>query len=156
MANYKKGFKPKKEDRFISYMLIGFAAVFFVIILSIILYNVFAQPLDYERFDRIEDYSLITQMPEDEYLVYYYSPECYYCKEIKMDLLNFADENDADIKVYFLDQYNVTGTNNVPGMDGTPTIITIRNGQLVDLSPGATGILNVFNEINNGTYIYID
>lgn len=156
MANYKSKSKHHTSDRFISYVLIGFAATFFIIIISIILYNMFSKELDYTSVTHIEDQTSVYNMPEDEYLVYFYSPECYYCKEIKMDILNFADENDADIKVYFLDQYNVTGTNNVPGMDGTPTILTIKNGQIVDLSPGATGILNTLSEINNGSYIYID
>ena len=98
MAKSKKRFKRKKEDRFISYVLIGFSVVFFVIILSIILYNVLAQPLTYDNFDRITDYSLIDKMPEDEYLVYYYTEDCSWCKEIKNEVLEFANENNAGIK----------------------------------------------------------
>ena len=156
MADYKTGFKRQKNDRLISYILIGFAASFFVIIISVIMFNLLSKDLEYSNFDRIEDYSQITTMPENEYLVYFYSEDCYYCKEIKFQVLEFADENNADIKVYMLDAGNVTGYNNVSGMDGTPTILMVVNGQLVDLVGGSTQIISVFDEINGGTYLFLN
>ncbi|MCK5388779.1 MAG: thioredoxin family protein [Candidatus Izimaplasma sp.] len=156
MADYKTGFKRQKNDRLISYILIGFAASFFVIIISVIMFNLLSKDLEYSNFDRIEDYSQITTMPEDEYLVYFYSEDCYYCKEIKFQVLEFADENNANIKVYMLDAGNVTGYNNVSGMDGTPTILMVVNGQLVDLVGGSTQIISVFDEINGGTYLFLN
>ena len=156
MAEYKSGFKRQPNDRFISYILIGFAATFFVIIVSVIMFNLLSKDLEYSNFDRIPDYSLITNMPEDEYLVYFYSDDCYYCKEIKFQVLEFADNNNAGIKVYLLDAGNVTGYNSVSGMDGTPTVLMVVNGQLVDLVGGSTQIISVFDEINGGTYLYLN
>ena len=156
MANYKSGYKRKGSDRFISYILMGFAVTFFIIIVSLILYNVFSKSLDYSSFDRIEDYSLIDEMPEDEYLVYYYTVSCYYCKEIKEEVLDFADDNNRGIKVYFIDAENVTGTNYIAGMDGTPSLLTVINGQIVNLVGGATDIPNTFRDINNGSYLYFN
>jgi len=156
MAEYKSGFKRHSDDRFMSYVLIGFAVAFFVIIISIILFNMLSTELEYSSFDRIEDYSEITNMNEDKYLVYFYSEECYYCKEIKYDVLEFADKNNEGIKVYFLDAGNVTGYNNISGMDGTPSMLMVVNGQLVDLVGGSTQILGVFDQINSGTYLYIN
>jgi len=156
MAKNKSGFKKKSEDRFISYILIGFSVVFFVIILSIVLYNVLAQPLDYDSFETIENFSLVNQMPESEYLVYYYTEDCTFCKQIKTAVLEFADDNNAGIKVYFIDGYNVTGINTVPGMEGTPSLVTVRNGVVVNLVAGAVDIPNTFDEINAGTYGYLN
>ncbi|MCK5761572.1 MAG: thioredoxin family protein [Candidatus Izimaplasma sp.] len=156
MAEYKSGFKRHSDDRFMSFLLIGFAVAFFIIIISVIMFNLLSTELEYSSFDRIGDYSEITNMNEDEYLVYFYSEECYYCKEIKYDVLEFADENSAGIKVYFLDAGNVTGYNNIAGMDGTPSILMVVNGQLVDLVGGSTQILSVFDQINSGTYLYIN
>ncbi len=156
MAEYKSGFKRHSDDRFMSYVLIGFAVAFFIIIISVILFNMLSTELEYSSFDRIEDYSEITNMNEDKYLVYFYSEECYYCKEIKYDVLEFADKNNEGIKVYFLDAGNVTGYNNISGMDGTPSMLMVVNGQLVDLVGGSTQILGVFDQINSGTYLYIN
>jgi|LGVF01.2.fsa_nt_gb thiol-disulfide isomerase/thioredoxin len=156
MAEYKSGFKRHSNDRFMSYVFIGFAVAFFIIIISVILFNMLSTELEYTSFDRIEDYSDITNMNENEYLIYFYSEECYYCKEIKYDVLEFADENNEGIKVYFLDAGNVTGYNNISGMDGTPSILMVVNGQLVDLVGGSTQILSVFEQINSGTYLYIN
>ncbi len=156
MANYKSGFKRKENDRFVSYILIGFTATFFVIILSVILYNAFSKDLEYDSFDRIEDYSLIGDMPESEYLVYYYSDNCYYCSKIEIEVLSFADDNNRNIKVYFLDAGNVTGYNNVPGLNGTPSLVTVINGQMVDLSSGSVKIVETFEKIDEGSYIYLN
>lgn len=156
MAEYKNGFKRHGDNRFMSYVLIGFAVAFFVIIISVIMFSLLSTELEYSSFDRIEDYSEITSMSEDEYLVYFYSEICYYCNEIKYEVLEFADENNADIKVYFLDAGNVTGYNNISGMDSTPTILMVVDGQLVDLVGGSSQILGIFDKINNGTYLYIN
>jgi len=156
MAEYKSGFKQKGNDRFMSYLFIGFAVAFFVIIVSVVLFNVLSEDLEYSSFDRIEDYGDIAIMPENEYLIYFYSEECYYCKEIKFDVLEFANENNEGVKVYFLDAGNVTGYNNVTGMDGTPTMLTIVNGQLVDIVGGSTQIISLFAEINTGSYLLLN
>ncbi len=156
MATYKNGFKHKKDERFVTYVLIGFAVTFFVILVSIILYNVIAKPLEYSSFDTIDDYALITSKPESEYLVYYYSETCPACAKIKQDALEFADKNNAGVKVYFMDAGKTTGQNNIPGMDGYPSMLTVINGNIIDLTSGYVDIPAVFEQINNGTYAYIN
>ncbi len=154
MAEYKSGFKRQKNDKLFSYILIGFAVTFFIVIASLILFDIFNKELTYDSFEHVENYADITQMEEDVYLVYFYSDVCHYCNDIKVDVLEFADENNASVKVYFLDAGSAQGINNIPGMDGTPTLLTIVNGQLVDMSSGTTSIITIIDQVNNGTYPY--
>jgi len=156
MAESKKKYKKKSEDKFISYILIGFSVAFFVIILSVVLFNLISNPLDYGSFDSIEDGALITTQSESEYLVYYYTEDCFYCKEIKQQVLEFANENNEGVKVYFMDGVNVNGSLYVNGLTGTPAFITIVNGQIVDLVGGAVDIPAAFDEINDGSYLYFN
>ena len=156
MAEYKSGFKRQSNDRLFSYVLIGFAVAFFVVIVSLILFSVFSKELTYDSFDHIDNYSNITQMDEDRYLVYFYSDVCHYCNDIKPQVLEFADENGANVKVYFLDAGSAEGINTIPGMDGTPTLLMIVDGHLVDMVSGTTSIISIFDQINGGTYAYLN
>jgi len=156
MAEYKSGFKRQSNDRMMSYILIGFAVTFFVVIVSLILFNVFSKELTYASFDHVENYADITTMDEDQYLVYFYSEVCHYCNDIKPQVLEFADDNGENIKVYFLDARNVSGFNNIPGMDGTPTLLMVVDGHLVDMVSGTTSIISIFDKINDGSYLYLN
>ena len=161
MANYKSKSKHHTSDRFISYVLIGFAATFFIIIISIILYNMFSKELDYTSVTHIEDQTSVYNMPEDEYLVYFYTANCGACKALKYDVLGFADNNKNDVKVYFVDLDVVRSTQilTVPAeIQYTPSIMVIVNGINRDIIIGAgdDGIPAVFDAINEGTYQYFD
>ncbi|MCD6482219.1 MAG: thioredoxin family protein, partial [Candidatus Izimaplasma sp.] len=126
------------------------------IIISVILFNLLSKELTYSSFDHINDYSEISHMDEDEYLVYYYSEICGHCNDIKIQVLEFADDNNEDIKVYFIDAGKVTGYNYISGMNGTPSLLMVVDGQLVDLVSGSDKIINIFDQINDGTYLYIN
>ena len=156
MASTKKRYKNKSDEKFISYILIGFSIAFFVIIVSILLFNLIAKPLDYGSFDSITDGATIPTQEESEYLIYYYTEECTYCKEIKQQVLDFADDNNQDIKVYFMDGVNVNGANYVSGLSGTPALLTIVNGQVVDLVAGNVDIPATFDAINDETYAFFN
>ena len=161
MANYKSKNKHGNSDRFISYILIGFAVTFFIIILSVILFNLFSKELDYDSFTHIEDQLTVFNMPEDEYIVYFYTVNCGACKALKYDVLEFADSNNKDVEVYFvdLDIVRSSGVLNVPDqVEYTPSIMVIVDGVAKDLVIGAgeTDIPALFDSINNGTYQYIN
>ena len=53
MTTKKNNIKSKSGDKFLTYMLIGFAVAFFVIILSMILFNAFDKTLNYDSFDKL-------------------------------------------------------------------------------------------------------
>jgi len=161
MANYKSKKKHGDNDRFVSYILIGFAVTFFIIILSVILFNLFSKELDYDSFTHIENELSVYNLPEDEYIVYFYTENCGACKALKYDVLEFADSNNQDVEVYFvdLDIVRSSGVLDVPDqVEYTPSIMVIVNGVARDLVVGAgdTEIPAVFDAINNGTYQYIN
>lgn len=154
MATYKNGHKKKNSEKFISYILIGFAATFFAILLTILLFNV----LD----DTVEiTVSNFTEMEEDEYLVYFYSDNCSACIAIKDEVAAFRSDNAADIKLYYFDSATITQSDfnylsGTYGVTGTPAMFTVVNGVVVDVVAGSLGITDSFDSINAGTYTLIN
>lgn len=155
MTNYKKKYKRNSGDRFLTYALMGFAIAFFVIVLSLVLFNTFNKTLDYDDFDKLTSQAGVVTQEEDRYLVYYYSESCEYCKLIKSKVLNFADSNNANIKVYLWDAAEIGGTS-IPTIEGTPAMLMIVNGQIVDIINGSVDIPATFDAINAGTYYYVN
>lgn len=161
MAQYKNGYK-RSNDRFLTYLLVGFAGVIVTLVLGLIIYNVVNPSLDYDSFDHLTSFQTVTTQSEDEYIVYYYSENCGYCQQIKDRVLNFAEDNPAGIKVYLLDALETTGVNNISDptsgqtMSGTPSFITVVNGTIVHMAPGYENVLDVITSVNDGTYAYID
>ena len=150
MATYKNGHKKKSNDKFLSYVLIGFAITFFVILISMVLINVFDNSIEMSV-------STLTEMEEDQYLVYFYSDTCPACVEIKDEVASFADSNNADIKLYYFNAATLEAGDydilvNTYGIGGTPAMFTIISGNVVDVLSGNIEIPNTFNAINNGTY----
>ena len=162
MAEYKSSNKRKnKDDKFLTYLILGFAGVILAIIGGMIINSVINPTLDYDSFDTLTNYQQINTMPEDQYFVYFYGTNCGHCVEIKEQVLQFANENDAGMKVYFLESYGAQGYNNIVDpdtgspMNGTPTLITVVNGNILDLSIGKYEITDTIDDVNDGTYIYI-
>lgn len=151
----KTNYKSKNGDKFLTYTLIGFAVAFFAIILSLILFKIFDKTLKYDSFDALPRQSALLTQSEDQYLVYYYTESCHYCQEIKTEVLNFANENNANIKVYFWDGA-VLGTAPYTEIEGTPAMIMVSNGRVVDIINGYIQIPATFDLINAGTYSYIN
>jgi thiol-disulfide isomerase/thioredoxin len=154
MTNYKKKYKRNSGDRILTYTLMGFAIVFFVLLVSLVLYNTFNKTLDYSDFDKLSSQGAVVSQQEDQYLVYYYTETCTYCQEIKTQVLDFANNNNADVKVYFWDASEIGGTT-LSAVQGTPAMLTIVNGVVVDIINGYVSIPATFDEINAGTYYYI-
>ena len=152
MATYKNGHKRNSNDKFLSYVLIGFAITFFVILISMVLFNTFNESLEVSN---------LTEMNESEYLVYFYSDTCPACIDIKDEVAAFANNNNAGIKLYYLDSYDVSNTDyqylsDTYGIGGTPAMLTIVDGVVVDVLSGNIEIPQVFDLINNGIYQYIN
>lgn len=152
----------KQKDNFIRNILLGFGGVILALVLVLIVIEVNSP--QYDDFDHLTSYQAIERQDEDQYLVYYYSETCSYCAEIKDTVLKFAKNNKADLKVYIMQASpSISGVNNIVNpnnandpMDGTPALVTVVDGQVVDLNSGAVDIPNVLELINEGTYTYID
>lgn len=163
MATYKSGYKRSNNDRFLTYAIVGFGAVILALAVGLIIYNIVNVKYTYNDFDTINSFYAIQTQEEDEYLVYYYSENCGYCNDIKEQVLNFAHDNNAGVKLYLLDAATATGstlliTDPTTGetMDGTPSLISVKNGVIVQMSPGYINVLQTIGEINDGTNDYIN
>jgi thioredoxin-related protein len=143
MSNY-----GKTTDNFLIKLLIIFGATFTVLVAALIVYNIVNEELDYDSFDHINAFSETMTQDEDEYLVYFYSEACGYCSQIKSNVLAFADDNEANMTIYLADTANMTGTNTIPNLTGTPGIVRVRNGIIVDVQTGTVPILSLFDSIN--------
>lgn len=123
--------------------------------------------LDYSDFssDHLQSWEDVLTQEEDQYLLYYYGVNCSHCKTIKQDVLKFADYNQAELKVYFIDSAAVSYENyetypiNDPLTDlpvqGTPTIIVVNGGKAKAFAVGAVIIPDLLDQINKGTYGFI-
>ncbi len=159
MAQYKSSFeKNKKGDKFVTYVVVGFAAVVMLLVGGIILGNILNPSLSYDDYNHLTNYNQITTMPEEEYIVYYYGINCSHCKTIKEDVLRFANSNDAGVKVYLMESSEASGYNNIvhpttgSPMNGTPAMVVVIDGVVADLVSGSISIPELMDSINDGTY----
>lgn len=121
--------------------------------------------LDYNDFedDHLNSWEFATTQEEDQYIVYYYGIRCSYCTDIKNDVLTFANENEADVKVYFIESTATINYAAYPVVDpitgedipGTPTMIVINNGIVMDVNVGPAIIKSLIEKINEGSYAFI-
>lgn len=149
MATYKS--KKHGNDKFVSYIIIGFAIAFFAILISMVIYNSFN--------DEFENSPLL-DMPEEQYLVYLYSDSCSHCLLIKDEVAAFSNNNAANIKLYYLNTTDLKEgefqyLDDTFGVNGTPSMFTVVNGEVVDVSIGSAEIPNTFYKINSNTYTQI-
>ena len=163
MATYKSGYKRKGNDKFITYLLVGFAVIILSLVIGLIVNNIVNPELDYDSFDQVTNFQQIHQQDEDEYFVYWYSESCYYCTQIKNQVMGFADSNNADVKVYMMDAANTDGYKQFvidpatgEPLGGTPAMIAVRNGEIVDIAPGYIEIPNLIDDVNDGSYDYFN
>ncbi|MFK5883593.1 MAG: thioredoxin family protein [Candidatus Izemoplasma sp.] len=112
--------------------------------------------LDYSDFDHLSNYSQVLTQEEDQYFVYFYATWCSICATVKTDVLTFTNSNVNDAKVYLIDIDHLAGENFIPGFDGVPTMVTIVNGQLVNMNVGGTAIRITINDTNASNYSYFD
>lgn len=158
-----KSLSSRKDDKFLIYLIVGFASVIVLLVAGLVIYNLVADVKDYDDFDHISNFSNITSQSEDEYLIYYYSETCGYCKQIKNQVLKFANDNNENIKVYMMDANDAYATSfpiydpdTGAEMTGTPSLITVVDGQIVHMAPGYLEVTDTLESINAGTYNYLD
>lgn len=142
-------------------VLIGFGSV--IVILIGVFLGLEMLKLDYDDFDQITSYQRILDQEEDQYIVYWYGSSCSHCALIKDQVLEFADDNNENIKVYMINSSNATGVANLEhpddpdiAMTGTPTMIIIKDGAVADMVIGSEDIPALMELINSGNYDVID
>jgi len=149
-------------DNFISTLFKVFGGVIILLVVGLIIFNALKVEYGYNDFQHLSNFQAIDDMPEDQYLVYYYGENCGHCTLIKEQVLRFANKNEAGIKVYLMDSANTSGVNTVvhpdtgKEMTGTPSMITVVDGVIVDLNVGSEAIPELLDAINEGTYTEIN
>jgi thiol-disulfide isomerase/thioredoxin len=188
MAKYKSGFKRKNtNEKTFTYALIGFVSVFIIVILALVINGIANPTLGYNDFNNVhlQNFADVTTQEEDTYFVYFYGINCGYCSDIKEEVLGFADNNEAGIKVYLIESSDPTDyvdrvnpltqevivnpntgepyqaapiTDPITGaqVTGTPTMITIVNGNVVDVNVGPNTITDLVGLVNEGAYGFIN
>ncbi|MCF7926205.1 MAG: hypothetical protein K9L74_01340 [Candidatus Izimaplasma sp.] len=144
------------------YLIYGFGGIFIALIASVFIFNAVDDSLDYDSFKHISSYEEFPQMPEETYVIYWYGENCGYCTQIKVDVLEFADSNQADLKVYLSESSSTAGSPSSVldpfdgiTLTGTPTMIFVRNNVVIDLQVGSDKVLLMMEQINNGTYPFL-
>lgn len=107
--------------------------------------------LDYSMFDHIASFDDVEDQTESEYYVYFYHPDCSFCKRIVDDVLEYAYEMPDGIKVYFLSGEGLANYANPYSITGTPSLIKVENGDEAGVFKGYT---NVLTELGTVTHSY--
>lgn len=139
-------------------ILIGFGSIF-VLLLGLYVGLEITTKTEYEDFDHISSYQSILDQEEEQYMVYWYGENCSHCALIKEKVIQFANRNNEKIKVYFINSSEATGvanlehpTNENIKMEGTPTMLVIKDGAVADMVVGSEDIPNLIDLINAGKY----
>lgn len=105
--------------------------------------------LDYSDFNGqfIEFTDEQLSMPETDYYVYYYGPNCGACNEIKPILLDTLYRAKSTT-IYFVTVFSINDLHPDSGVNGTPTIIRVTDNQVEEFYEGATSILGMLDQIN--------
>jgi thiol-disulfide isomerase/thioredoxin len=119
------------------------------------IYSAFAEPSFGEGYDdhpKIMDFSNIDELGQDSTdLIYRFHPDCGACARIKSQVIDFAESNEQDLTVYMT---HIDYEENLPPgyYTGTPTLLVVEDGEIVDEITGATDIPLFFDDVNSGAY----
>ena len=149
-----------KKDHFIRNILIGFAGVFVLIILTLVIVNNDSELKDsYSDFTRIIEYSEASRQENELYGVYFYSETCGACISIKEETFQFGTNNNLQIDLFMMDAQRTTGNRSDINLNGnslnsTPTLLIYKNNSLVDYFVGTTEITNFYEAVSLGNIAY--
>lgn len=151
----------KKDNRFIIYILGGLIIAFLGLTFTLFIYNTANPQLDYDDMEQMNSFAETYSQEEDVYLVYFYAESCPACGNIKREVLAFADSNNFDVPVYFVDLAKISlpsNTNDIlTGYRGTPHMEIVLNGNYIGASAsGDVQVPNLLDEINSGQNDYIN
>lgn len=111
--------------------------------------------LEYFMFSALNDYSEIL-IQDGSYMVYYYSETCGACASFKETMLTFADEDTSEYDFYLMHAPDLTGERSSVvlgdgGLTGTPTLMIIENGVIVEYYLGTLEIGDYLTSMTGST-----
>lgn len=138
----KKKIDPVKLSFFI---IIGLLVIFSAVS---IIYNISQSRLEIDNWEEVT-----TKHETGTYFAYIYADSCVYCQQIRGDVAEFAEGNEGDIPLYYVD-WPVVPRSLVEArvITGTPTLLVFHNGDWVDTIVGPGPIVDTFESVNNGTF----
>lgn len=92
-------------------------------------------------------------MSNNKYIVYYYSPTCSHCNEVKQDILDFANEY-VDIDFYLFDIMTAGDQSSIEEFVGTPTVMIYSGTQISDIYIGKIKVMDFINEYTDQVFEY--
>ncbi len=98
------------------------------------------------------DYNEVNELGQENMeLLYRYHPTCAACRSIEDDVNDFADDNVHGIR---LQKVHIDHEHNLPaGYErGVPTLLVVKDGEIVDEFVGANRIPEFFDDVNSGDY----
>ena len=169
MAVYEKASKRVSDKTTLIKFVAGILAFVLVFIGTVFVIQQATKGLDYSDFSDnvITKVSEVLEQDEEKYLVYIYSSNSN-SEAIKEDVLNFAEENEAGIKVYFVDYANFSGDDKKVEKDELaalldkaadkldnlmPVLLAVKDGKIVGRHVTNDDIVGTLKDVNKGGYV---
>ncbi|MFW5864557.1 MAG: thioredoxin family protein [Candidatus Izemoplasmataceae bacterium] len=145
MANKKSGKKKIDPVKLSFFVIIGLLVIFSAVS---IIYNMRQSRLEIDNWEEVT-----SKHETGTYFVYIYADSCIYCQEIRGDVADFAEGNEGDIPLYYVDWPVVPrALIEADIITGTPTLLVFNEGDWVDTVVGPGPIVDTFESVNNGTF----
>lgn len=108
------------------------------------------EELDYTDFPDsvVTNYSALEDIKDQRYVAYYYSKNCGHCADIKQDILNFFNHF-KDMPFYILDTSLAKDVSGYDEFIGTPTVMVIANGVVLESYVGTFEIKDFIKEYDD-------
>lgn len=111
--------------------------------------NISYLDLDYSDFvgQFIENSDEQLNMPEEDYYIYYYGPNCGACETVKAEVLDTLYRA-KNVKIYLVTVNSIEDIDPSSGVNGTPTIVRVTDNEVSEFHEGVTAIKAMLDEIN--------
>ena len=108
--------------------------------------------LDYGDFSDyiISDLDETLLLSDGIYIEYYYSPNCFYCNEVKTDILRFLFTVE-NLDYYLINMSGASGRVKIDNYIGTPSLYVIYENQVLLSFIGKLNVLKFISDYNDGT-----
>ena len=116
---------------------------------NVLSYLNLAANAEYSEFDHIDTFDDVETQPEGTYYVYFYSPFCGYCNQIKEDMLEYIENEPEGIKMYLLDGSQLPDYSNDYGVTGTPAVLHVVDNEFVEKVSGSISVLEFLNIVSD-------
>ncbi|MCF7924266.1 MAG: hypothetical protein K9L64_04060 [Candidatus Izimaplasma sp.] len=175
MATYSKGYKKQNQQLLLIKVIVGIIVTVGLLMLAALVFDKATDWKDYNSYSHAKTYDEVWAMndedgnPVSNYAVYFYSNTCPTCRDIKEDVLGFANDYNKDSERFFLADINSITTKEVAEDEtaytkqnflteigeesiSTPMIVVVTDNQLEEVVLGKINIEEFLEALEQGTY----